>query len=248
MIVSRKAAFNILRLYSTLWMCWNARVVSRGAEILQAPKGKEKRVYLVLNHSTTYDAVAIMHLSKEPFTILMDEGAFTVPIVGRILRRAGFIPLVKSDSKAGVQACVDAVNEGDPLFVSLHDGLMTIGQEGRPRTGGLRIAHMTGATIYPIFVKAEEDRIHRLSIKGADGSDNPFSTFRNSLYFIDFLPPFDLSSLPKDATYEDFFKVALSLDEKAEEIKKYYDNLASEHGDMMSSMPRRGGARFRICW
>jgi 1-acyl-sn-glycerol-3-phosphate acyltransferase len=248
MAISRKAAFNILRFYSTLWMWSNARVVSRGAESLQSQKDKEKRVYLVLNHSTTYDAVALIHLSKEPFTILMDEGAFKVPIVGGILRRAGFIPLEKSDSKAGFNACVDAVNEGRPLFVSLHDGSMTSGQAGRPRTGALRIAHLTGATIYPIFVKAEEARIRRSSIKGADGSANPFSTFKNSLYFVDFLPSFDLSSLPQDASYEDFFKVALSLDAKAEEVDRYYENLASEHGDLMSSLPRWGGARFRIGW
>ena len=245
---SRDAAFKVLNIYATIWMWANARVVPRGLLELPPKKANEKRVYLVLNHSTTYDAIALIHLSKEPFTILMDDGAFKVPIVGRILRKAGFIPLDKSDSKTSVAACIDAVNEGRPLFVSLHDGSMTCGEKGRPRTGGIRIAHRTGATIYPIFVKAEEECIRRSSIKGADGSANPFSTFKNSLYFIDFLPPVDLSSLHPDASYEDYFKVALSLDEKAEEVGKYYESLASDHGDLMSSLSRWGGARFRVAW
>jgi 1-acyl-sn-glycerol-3-phosphate acyltransferase len=41
-----------------------------------------------------------MHVSKEPFAILMDKGAFKFPFIRHILRGAGFIPLDKDDTQA----------------------------------------------------------------------------------------------------------------------------------------------------
>jgi len=240
--------FKIMNLYSTLWIRAKARVVVRGLDDLPPRTKGEKRVYIVLNHSTTFDCVALMHVSKEPFAIMMDGGAFTFPIIRHVLRGAGFIPLHKDDSKTCVEACVEAVNSGKPLLISLHDGDSTLGEPGRPRTGGIRIAHMTGAKLYPIFLKVEDERIRHLSFKGVNGTEYPYTTFKDSLYFIEFLKPIDLSSLPPEPSREEYLEVAKSLDEKAERVKARYETYLAENRERFAPLKRRGGTKLRVAW
>lgn len=240
--------FSIMKLYSTIWMRSKARVVVKGQDELPQRRHGEKRVYVLLNHSTTFDIVALMHLSKEPFAILMDKGAFHFPIIGHILKGAGFVPLDKDDSKASVQKCIDKVNRGVPLLISLHEGDSTLGERGRPRTGGIRIAHLTGAKLYPIFLKVEDERIRHLSFKGTNGVEYPYTTFRNTFYFVEFLKPIDLSGLPEDASYEDYFGVAKELDTKLESVEERYDTFLADNRERFAPLRRRGGARFKVAW
>jgi 1-acyl-sn-glycerol-3-phosphate acyltransferase len=245
---SRRLAFRALSFVATLWMWRNARVVARGLDRIPKKAPDEKRVYLIMNHTSTFDFVALLHMSKGPFTVLMDEGAFQAPVFGPLLKKAGFIPLVEGDSESGLRACVDAVNEGRPLIISLHKGSSVCGEWSRPRTGGLRIAHETGATIYPVFIMAESDRIRRSNIRGVDGSSNRFTVFKNALYFIQPLPPFDLSSLPAEPSYEDFFGIARTLEAKMNETRAYYDGFMDKYRERLAPLARWGGARFRVSW
>jgi 1-acyl-sn-glycerol-3-phosphate acyltransferase len=240
--------FKIMSLYSTIWMRAKARVVVKGLDDLPPRQKGEKRVYLLLNHSTTYDVVALMHVSKEPFAILMDRGAFTFPIIRHILHGAGFIPLDKDDSKPCVAACIDTVNKGKPLLISLHEGDSTIGDWGKPRTGGIRIAHATGAKLFPIFLKVEDERIKHLSFKGVNGTEYPYTTFKNTFYFIEFLKPVDLSGLPPEPSRDDFFEVAKALDEKAEAVEARYESFLADNRERFAPLKRRGGTRFRVAW
>jgi 1-acyl-sn-glycerol-3-phosphate acyltransferase len=240
--------FMIMNLYSTLWMRAKARVVVRGLEDLPPKAEGEKRVYLVLNHSTTYDCVALMHVSKAPFAIMMDQGAFTFPVIRRILRGAGFIPLDEEDSKPCIASCIKAVKEGKPLIVSLHDGHATVGDRGRPRTGGIRIAHLAGAKLFPVFLKVENERIRRLSFKGVDGQEYHYTTFKDSLYFMEFLKPVDLSSLPAEPSYEEYFEIAKSLGDKTEQLEARYEAYLEDNRERFAPLKRRGGARLRVAW
>lgn len=240
--------FKIMNIYSTLWMRAKARVIVKGLDELPPRKAGEKRVYLLMNHSTTFDVVALMHVSKEPFAIMMDKGAFTFPIIRHVLHGAGFIPLDKEDSKPAVAACAEALQRGRPLLISLHEGDSTLGDWGKPRTGGIRLAHQAGATLYPIFLKVEDDRIRRLSFKGVNGTEYPYTTFKNTFYFIEFLKPFDLSSLPAVPSYEEYFEVAKSLDAKAEEVEARYETFLADNRERFAPLRRRGGSRFRVAW
>ncbi len=240
--------FKIMSVYSTIWMQARARVIVKGLDDVPPRENGEKRVYLLLNHSTTFDVVALMHVSKEPFAILMDKGAFTFPIIRHVLSGAGFIPLDKADSKPAIEACGRVLAEGRPLLISLHDGDSTLGDWGKPRTGGIRLAHLAGAKLYPIFLKVEDDRIRRLSFKGVNGTEYPYTTFRNSFYFIEFLKPVDLSSLPSEPSHENYFEVARILDAKAEEVEALYENFLSDNRERFASLRRRGGSRLRVAW
>ena len=56
--------FKIMSVYSTIWMQARARVIVKGLDDVPPRENGEKRVYLLLNHSTTFDVVALMHVSK----------------------------------------------------------------------------------------------------------------------------------------------------------------------------------------
>lgn len=240
--------FKIMSIYSTIWMRSKARVIVKGLDDLPPRKPGEKRVYLLLNHSTTFDIVALMHVSKEPFAIMMDKGAFTFPIIRHVLHGAGFIPLDKADTKPAVEACGKALADGRPLLISLHDGDSTLGDWGKPRTGGIRLAHLAGAKLYPIFLKVEDDQIRRLSFKGVNGAEYTYTTFKNSFYFIEFLKPFDISSLPPHPSYEDYFKVAKELDAKGEDVEARYETFLADNRERFAPLRRRGGSRLRVAW
>jgi 1-acyl-sn-glycerol-3-phosphate acyltransferase len=240
--------FKIMSLYSTIWMRSRARVVVKGLDELPPRKKGEKRVYLLLNHSTSFDIVALMHASKESFAILMDKGAFSFPALRLFMKGAGFIPLDESDSKSAVQKCIETVSSGRPLLISLHDGRSSQGEWGRPHTGGIRIAHLTGAKLYPIFLKVEDEKIRHLSFKGSGGAERPYTTFRNSFYFIEFLKSVDLSGLPPEPSREEYAEVAKALDAKAESVEARYEAFLSDNRERFAPLRRKGGTRFRVAW
>ena len=244
----RKLAFKILNWYSTLWMSAKAKVEVRGLENIPERAEGERRVYVLLNHSTTYDIVALMHISKRPFVIMMDQGAFTFPVIGRILRRAGFVPLEKESSKAAFEECSQAVRRGYPLVISLHEGDSTIGKFGPPRTGGIRIAHSAGPSLYPIYLKVEDAKISHLSFRGINGTSYPYTTFRNAVYSIEFLKPFSLSSLPPEPAYEDFRRVAEELDQERARMDGLYGETMRQLETDLAEARRRGGSPLRVAW
>lgn len=244
----RRLAFKILNWYSTLWMSAKAKVEVLGLEKVPPRAEGERRVYVLLNHSTTYDIVALMHISKRPFVIMMDKGAFTFPVIGHVLRRAGFVPLEKDSSRAAFEECGAAVLRGDPLVISLHEGDSTLGKFGPPRTGGIRIAHSTGATLYPIYLKVEDAKIRHLSFKGINGTTYPYTTFRNAVYCIEFLKPFSLASLPPEPAYADFRRVAEELDQERARMDGLYGETMRRLEISLAEARRRGGSSLRVAW
>jgi len=229
-------------------MSAKAKVEVLGLESIPVREEGERRVYVILNHSTTYDIVALMHISKRPFVIMMDKGAFTFPVIGHVLRRAGFVPLDKDNSAAAFDACVGAVLEGNPLVISLHEGDSTIGKFGPPRTGGLRIAHRTGAAIYPIYLKVEDAKIRHLSFKGINGATYPYTTFRNAIYCIEFLKPVTLESLPAEPCHADFRRLADELDLERVRMDGLYAKTMRQREVELAESRRRGGSPLRVAW
>ncbi len=239
--------FRILRVYSDAWMRSRCRLVIDGTENLDpAPDGP--RTYIVLNHSTTFDLVALMHISASRFSVVMDEGAFNVPVIRHIFSGAGFIPLVKTDSARAVNAAVEKIRAGVPVLMSLTDGAATVGGEDRPRTGGVRIAHLAGAVMYPVFVMVEEDRKLHRSLKGVDGKTHPFTTFRDTIYVVRFLPPIRPGVLRENETYEGYAALALRMKAMADAEKGKYSRELADPAGRFAGLPRTGGTSSRVTW
>jgi 1-acyl-sn-glycerol-3-phosphate acyltransferase len=242
-------SYGILNSYSTLWMRSRAEMIVEGMENIPDAQLRLNRVYIILNHSTSYDLVAIMHLVSDPFVVLMDRGAFTFPVIRHVLSAAGFIPLDKGTSHKAIERCVADVKAGKPLVISLHDGDSTIGAWGRPRTGGIRIAHQAGAEIIPIFTYVEPDRIRNLRFKGVNGTEYPYTTFKNTRYWIRFLPHESIDWLSAESSYDDYRSVANRLEAKANELKLEFEAKLMKEAEERGDAPRprrRGGSQIRV--
>jgi hypothetical protein len=237
--------FKFTRLYSTLWIRRKARVIVRGLDELPRRAKGERRVYILLDHATSLDIAAFLHVSKEPFAILMDRAESRLPPVRRLLRGVSYIPGGCEDSGSCVSACAAAIERGKPLLVSLRDAEAA---RGDPRSDGIRAARLAGASLYPIFLKAEDERISRRSRKGAGGVELPYTTFKNSFYFIEFLKPVDLSRLPAEPRDEDCLEIARGLDALAGRVAARYEAYLEDNRERFAPLKRRGGSRMRVAW
>lgn len=243
------AAFALIRAYATVWMRSHSRVLLFGQDQLASlPRGK--RVYIVLNHSTSYDAVALFHLSAHRFGMVLDREAFTVPVVGRLLTGAGFVALDKRVSEDAVQRAVATVKGGTPLLVSLTEGHTAIGRPGfeRPRSGGVRIAHLAGADIFPVFVMIEEGRRRMRSFRGKGGDREVFTTFRDTLYLVSFLPPIPASSFQPEETLASYRAVAENLQKQSDRERERLTRMLADEHERYDGMRRRGGSGARVNW
>jgi hypothetical protein len=107
---------------------------------------------------------------------------------------------------------------------------------------------LAGAKIYPVFLKVESDRIRRLSFKGVDGEKYHYSTFKDSFYFIEFLEPVDLSSLPREPSREEYAEIANGLGAATERLEASYDAYLEENRERFAPLKRRGGTKLRVAW
>ena len=250
-MLPRKFSFGILHFYSNLWMKSRAKVIVEGLEHLSPARNDKRRLYLLLNHSTTFDIVALMHIAANPFIILMDRGAFTFPLIRHFLSGARFIPLDKETSATAVAQSIEQVKNNEPLLISLHDGNSTLGKWGRPRTGGIRIAHLANAIIIPIFLFVEPHRIRHLRFKGVNGVEYPYTTFRNTRFWIRFLPAMTLDNLPIDSGYEDYKVQANLMDDMANKMEEEYESRMVNENNELGDKPgkrQKGGTKVRVAF
>ena len=110
----------------------------------------------------------------------------------------------------------------------------------------MRIAHLAGATIYPVFTAVESSRKKFLSFKGLDGNTYRYTTFRNSLYYINILPAIPASSFGPNETYESYQKVAYQLKALARRGEARYKKVLGAEKARLDGPRWRGGCRERI--
>ncbi len=95
----------------------------------------------------------------------------------------------------------------------------------------------------------EPDRIRNLRFRGVNGVEYPYTTFRNTRYWIRFLPPVSLADLPCDPGYGEYRKVADALDDVGMEQRREFDAMIAREQARGDPRPTgRGGTRVRVAW
>ena len=110
---------------------------------------------LVANHPTTSDPFFMPLLVKEPISLFVTGMAFEVPVFGKVLTKAGHIPVNKS-----LRSRLQTVDEAlERLAAGRSVGLFPEGslspERGefcRPRSGAARIALQSGVPVIPIGI------------------------------------------------------------------------------------------------
>jgi len=124
----------------------------RGGENLQQPGG----AILAMNHMSWFDPLAAAHFCNDngrPVRFLAKAEIFKIPVLGRMLKSAGQIPVHRgsADASSSLHSAIEAVNNGECVVI-YPEGTLTRDPELWPMTaksGVARIALTTGAPVIP---------------------------------------------------------------------------------------------------
>ncbi len=235
--------FRILKFYSDAWARRHCRVILSGEENIAGSR-ERPRIYII-SHPVTWDLPMLAHIAQNNFYVIADKGPFAHPLVNWLFHNAGFLKLEGDNADDVIKRAGVIVEAKRPVIISLYGYGTDFGEKVRPRTGGIRIAHATKADIYPLHLMIEEGKLIMKSFRRRRGEHYPFSVFHETLYFMTFCPPMRFEDWAQDGmTYEDYTKVAYSVEEKFHALEK---TITADIGTgRYEDAPRRGGATRQV--
>jgi 1-acyl-sn-glycerol-3-phosphate acyltransferase len=124
----------------------------RGGENLHTSGG----VILAMNHMSWFDPLVAAHFCNDngrPVRFLAKAEIFKIPVLGKMLKSAGQIPVQRgsADAASSLHSAIDAVNHGECVVI-YPEGTLTRDPNFWPMTaksGVARIALTTGAPVIP---------------------------------------------------------------------------------------------------
>ena len=139
-----------VRLYSSLMM----RVDIRWHERL--PDGPKLYVF---NHPSATDPFMMMLIDRQQIRILVVASAFSFPLTGWYLRKAGQIPVFVGQGEQALEEARSVLNEGGSIGIfpegtySPQDGTFR-----EPRSGAARLALKTGVAVIPVGIYLQQEK------------------------------------------------------------------------------------------
>ena len=113
----------------------------------------------VVNHPNTLDPFYLLGILQERVVILITEHVFHIPVVGRLVRRAGHIEVTKAGQHVYLQA-KDALVQGKSLLIFPEGEISHTPSKLRVfHTGAVRLSLETGAPIVPIGIHLDASKI-----------------------------------------------------------------------------------------
>jgi 1-acyl-sn-glycerol-3-phosphate acyltransferase len=139
-----------------------ARVRGERAVVRELPVGG---VIVVSNHTSYADGVLLALVCRRlgrSARLLATAGLFRAPLLGRVIRRLGFIPVNRggTDAADALAPAADALAAGEVVAI-FPEGRLTRDPNHWPeraKTGAVRLALRTGAPIVPVALEGA----HRL--------------------------------------------------------------------------------------
>lgn len=124
----------------------------RGGQYLQVDGG----MILAMNHLSWFDPFVAAHFANDngrPARFLAKSEVFKIPVIGRMLKGAGQIPVQRGTTAAvsSLHAAIEAVNKGECVVI-YPEGTLTRDPQLWPmsaKNGVARIALTTGAPVIP---------------------------------------------------------------------------------------------------
>lgn len=103
------------------------RATIRGADSLDSDSG----YVVVANHSSYMDIPALYHALPLELRFFAKKGLFAIPLLGWHLRRAGHLPVVKTDARASLKS----MSDGAKLIRERGISVLLFPEGGRTETG-----------------------------------------------------------------------------------------------------------------
>ncbi|MEJ5310830.1 MAG: lysophospholipid acyltransferase family protein [Anaerolineae bacterium] len=185
---------------------------------------------LVANHPSTTDPLILTTLCAEPVRILITESVFTIPVVGRLLRRTGQIPVAHDNGRAAFDEALRRLKDGQTVGI-FPEGSLSPREGGLhgPRTGAARLALLTGAPIIPVGIHLDRARL-RYGAKQLDERDEPIRWYWRGPYAMTVGQPFYLQGDIEDRE---------GVHAAAERIMQAIRHLAGQSERRMREKPSR---------
>jgi 1-acyl-sn-glycerol-3-phosphate acyltransferase len=145
------------------------------------------------NHPTTLDPFLLLTLAPEEMSILVTGGAFTIPLLGRYLRRIGHVPVVRGRGRESFAEAQRMLDGGRSVGLFPEGALSpAIGDFHRPHTGVARLALLSGVPVIPVGIHPPENRIWHIPAK-IDGERAVGRFFAGGAYIVSIGSPLRFS-------------------------------------------------------
>lgn len=134
----------VLQSYFTVM---NRNVDVRGKELL--PDGPK---IIAMNHTPGCDPLYLPFVLKDTPHFLLQDGTFTIPFIGPLLRQTGQIPVYRGTERARetiTQAC-SILRNGGTIAIFPEGRDVEYGMRIPAKTGAVRMSLETGAPIIPL--------------------------------------------------------------------------------------------------
>lgn len=151
----------IIQRYSRLWARANLWLAGVRARLAAAePLPADRAHVFVANHQSAVDIFALGALLPGQYRWVAKRELFRIPILGRAMLRAGYVPIDREDprrSRSGLSLAAAVLAAGDSLVV-FPEGTRSADGRLRPfKRGAFALAQAAGSPVVPVAVIGGRD-------------------------------------------------------------------------------------------
>ncbi|ABA87903.1 [acyl-]glycerolphosphate acyltransferase [Syntrophotalea carbinolica DSM 2380] len=152
---------NFLHSYATFW----AKVSLRLAGVRLVVEGRENlpaegAVVFMPNHQSNFDILALFAALSRQFRWLAKEELFHIPLFGLTMRRAGYIPVDRSNRKKSVESmrhAIERISDGTSVVIFPEGTRSPDGHLKEFKAGSFTLAIQAQVPIVPIAITGSRD-------------------------------------------------------------------------------------------
>ncbi len=123
-------------------------------------------VIFACNHASQMDILVLYRALPVPFKFLVKKELFKVPLLGLAMKKAGYIPIDRKNSRAAVKSikkAAERLRQGDSIVI-FPEGTRSVDGRLQPfKEGGFMLAVKAGCPVVPVAIKGS----HEVLPKGA---------------------------------------------------------------------------------
>jgi len=150
LFISPKKLYRLARLLSRLILLSAGQIIILEGEM---PEQEEEPHLYLFNHQSLIDQFLVVGTAKEYITAVGADYQFSWPIWGRVIKRLGAIPIIRTELTKAIHSLSLAeyeIRKGTSFLMS-PEGTRTItGKMGEFKKGPFHLSLNTGITIIPI--------------------------------------------------------------------------------------------------
>ena len=188
-----RAARGLIHLYSRVMLNMD---IHWHSELPSGPK------IFIANHPSATDPFILHLLSREPMSVMIVSTAFTVPLFGEYIRRAGQIQVMPGGGAQAMEQARGYLRAGYSVGIFPEgDFSPQMGGFREPHSGAARLAIDTGVPVIPVGIYLQRERVLRIASSKLSGRPTVGYWYLRGPYSITVGNPKELDGNPTDLNY-----------------------------------------------